>query len=715
MFKKLSFLFVILLIVPKLLLAENVTKLFTQGSYDSAFREGYADALSGDPESSYIIGRILVEGKGSAKENINDGIDFIKSSASDDFLKAVVFLAKNYEEGIYTAENRSTALKYYEIAKKLDGSKYSKKVAELRIALFGEVSKKTCVLYDKKNKKNAYKIGQCIAKNFLEGNASSYFLVSFDNGNNNSFLSAAKRMLKVKSNTDLMPLVIRIPDFKRKASKSEINKFKKLINQNGFDSSFCGKAAKKNRFSKPEKSSGNNAGCALAAEKGDSGAATVAYEWWKNGSNGFPRKKKYAESLLKKMETSEDVNIAEILEKYEDQPKIHYEKSMTFIKSRKLNKSIVGKALSLEIELISKKDFDFADDYSDVANVIEYVDWKAVDTEILAKFYKFYMLELKDESDDLNTPRVKNNIKKITYNKSFIKSLGALRDGGELANKFMMTAVFENCEALNYATKYNDDLDISIETIQEAQGLLLNKCDLKVAKKSMKELLKIAKRDIDSVKIFIDQRLNHRLPCQDYSDFLEFNKNNLEDFDADFDSLNNQCLQHSIVAYKLASLEYKNKSYDTSYEYAEQGCNSSKSRGCSILATLLLHKKTTESSQMSNDEIMLAAIDFLKVGHENGDINSTALLHDLVNKSPLFSIHADTNLAKEIFPDLKKSKAISAIIQVKKQCFSLDPIKSLFKNCSSVCSFAKRTNKRKDIDIGAVYALQSIFKKQACL
>ena len=722
MFKKLSFLFVILLIAPKLLLAENVTKLFTQGSYDAAFRAGYADALSGDPESSYIIGRILVEGKGSAKENINDGIDFIKSSAKDNFLKAVVFLAKNYEEGTYTSENSSKALQYYEKAEKLGGSEYAKKVTELSIALSGKISKKSCERYNKTNKKNAYNIGQCIAKNLLEGNASSYFLISFDNGNNNAFLSAAKKMLKAKSNIDLMPLVIRMPDFKRKASKSEIEEFKNLINQNGYDSSFCGKVAKKNRFSKPEKSSSNDAGCALAAEKGEARAAQIAYGWWKNGSNGFPKKKKYADSLLEKLESNKNADVSEILKKYEQDPKLHFKKSMEFIKENSLNKSIVGKSLSFEIELIAEdKLLSFAESYRDVANVIEYVDWNAVDTDILARFYKVYMHDLKvdDEDGELKTPRVKNNFKKIPYNKKFIKSLGALKNGGQLANKFMITSIFNDCDALNYATSNSDNLNIPIDTLQEAQEATINKCvgNLDVASDSMKNLLKKSKSDLESVKIFIEKKLNHRRPCSDYSEFLELNENDIKNFDVDFDNLNSACSEHSIVAYKLASIAYQIKDYDQAYKYAEQSCNTEPSRGCEIVASMLLEKKSANASAYSYEEAENLALDYLEIGNLQGDVISKAMLFDLIDKTPLISRIADQEKAKELYKDLKKSETISAQIQVKKECFKSrgDIFKLITKSCKQVCIWAKRTKKRRDLDLGSIRSINSILTEQKCV
>ena len=231
MFKKiLVILFMSLL--PNATLANNASDLYNNEDYDAAYRAAYADALSGDPESSFIIGQILIDGKGSANENISKGIEFIKSSAKSDYLKAVDFLAVNYEEGKYSSENKTLALEYYEQAEKLGNKKAGKKVTELRVALSGAISKKSCVRYNKSEKKNYYNIGQCIVRNYMEGNASSYFLKSFDNGNNGAYLLASQRMLKEK-NINLMPLVKRIPEFKRKATKSQKAKFKKQIKRYG--------------------------------------------------------------------------------------------------------------------------------------------------------------------------------------------------------------------------------------------------------------------------------------------------------------------------------------------------------------------------------------------------------------------------------------------------------------------------------------------------
>ena len=720
MLKKYLFIILCIFFYPNLLSASEVSKLFKEGSYDSAFRVGYADALSGDPESSFIIGKILIDGRGSAKENINKGIEFIETAADSKYLKAVIFLAKNYDDGNYTSEDKTKALAYYEQCEKLGGpNECSRKVTGLRIASSGEISKKSCVRYNKKNKKNFLKIGRCISRNFLDGNASSYFLKAFDNGDSGAFLLASQRMLKAKD-IDLMPIAKRIPEFKNKANKSQQNKFIKQILRFGYDGSFCGKVAKKNRFSKEKKSNGNDAACALAAEAGDDQAATIAYEWWKNGSEGFPRSSRYAQGLIDKLEENVDVDVVRLLRKFESNPKKHFRKAMEYISANPLNLSQVGQELKLEIGMIADKNYmAFASNYRDIADAIEYIDWKSVDTQTLAKFYISYYFDLllnHKHGGELTTPRVKNNINKIPYKKSFISSLGKMEGGGELANTFLTSRIYQNCDALKYAIKKQDELDIPFETIEDARKQSLQKCDFALAKKSMKELLKIAKRDLNLVKIFIEKRLNHRLPCKDYSDFLQYNENDPNDFDVDYEKNNEFCSTFPIVSYKLAIIAYQEQLYDEAYQYALQGCENEdhKSKGCDLLAMIIIEGKSIETNNMDYDQKMMEAIGYVTTGHENGDINSTAFLHNIVDKPILFSKFADTDLAKELLLDLENSKQLSAQIEVQKTCFSADPLKSLFKNCEPVCAWAKRKNKSKNIDVVSRYLLQSIFEKNVC-
>ena len=595
MLKKLFVLF-ILCTFPNALLAKNASEFYENEDYDAAYRAAYADALDGDPESSFIIGKILIDGKGSADENLNKGIQFITSAAESDYLKAVIFLAKDYEEGKYASKSSSKSLKYYEQCEKLGGPRScNKKVTSLRKKSFGAISKKSCVRYNKKDKENFYNIGQCIVRNYLEGNASSYFLKAFDNGNKGAYLLASERMLKEKD-INLMPLVKRIPEFKRQASKSQKTKFIKQIKRYGYDGSFCGKlknkSSKKNMFAKPKTTGGNNAACALAAEAGDPTALPIAYEWWNNGLKGFPKAKKYAQQLMENLESNDDVDIVSVLRKFENDPKKHFKKAMEYIKSNPLASKIVGKELKLEIGLIANGDaLAFASEYRDIANVIEYIDWNAVNSKVLAKFYRQYKIELLEQEHDgeLETPRVKKNLKNIPFKTSFVKTLGSLEDGGELAYNYLTSVIFNDCKALDYALKNIDELDIPMDLIQDAQSNLINKCDLKVAKLSMKELLDKAYRDLDTYKIPVENRMNKkRLDCNDYNDFLKYNRRDPSDFEIDYDRNNEICATFPVVSYQLATKAYKEEQYDEAYKYSLKGCENEDhpSKGCDLLAMI---------------------------------------------------------------------------------------------------------------------------------
>ena len=46
--------------------------------------------------------------------------------------------------------------------------------------------------------------------------------------------------------------------------------------------------------------------------------------------------------------------------------------------------------------------------------------------------------------------------------------------------------------------------------IQNAQAILINKCDLRVSKLTMKELLNKAYRDLDTFKIPVENRMNKK-------------------------------------------------------------------------------------------------------------------------------------------------------------------------------------------------------------
>ena len=79
--------------------ANEAMKFFENEDYDASFRLSYSKALSGDRESEYIIGRILLEGMGTSNTKKKEGLNFLKASASKEYLKAIIFLADSYYNG----------------------------------------------------------------------------------------------------------------------------------------------------------------------------------------------------------------------------------------------------------------------------------------------------------------------------------------------------------------------------------------------------------------------------------------------------------------------------------------------------------------------------------------------------------------------------------------------------------------------------------------
>lgn len=714
MFKKLLIFLFFIFITPKLLIANDVTELFDQGSYDKAFRSGYAEALSGDPENSFIIGKILINGKGSAKKNISKGLEFISFAAEGNLKTAVVFLAKNYEEGTYSSVSKRKALKYYEQCEKLGGSsKCSKKVTQLRIASSGAISKKSCVRYNKKDKKIANKIGKCIVAGHLDGNASSYFFISFDKGNNDAFISAARRILKDKSKSNLMKIIVRIPKFDKKASKKQLKKFTNLLIDYGYSSGECGTAKNSLGFA----SKGNVPSCVLAATAGDQKAQTKAAIYWRDGLHGLPKSKRYFKKMIANAQEGGEADIAGILEVLKSDPREHFIKAKQYLNDNPMNVKLVSKAFKLELELLALQEHvAFASKTQDVADVIEIVDWSNIDKKLLGRFVYFYVQEL-SSIDRLNTPRVKKNINKIPFSEEmFVELLKQGSGAGETAYKFIETKIFKDCNAFDYILKNEGVIDIKI--VQSAQKSMFKKCKqsgLKV--RSMKALLQDALIDLESVKVPIEVLLNDRLACKQYSDFLEYSDLEVpaEYFNVNFKKLNKQCSKFGIVSYSLAKIAYSKKEYDKAYKYSNKSCMSDQSIGCELIASMIRDNKSSSASQFSYNDRDGAAISLLERGHKAGDIKSTAMLFDIFDQS--FSAIGNTKRALTLLEDLKKSETLPAEIRVKAECFNnrkLDLLKFVTQNCKAVCSWAKTTLSNKTFDQGSSAALKEILKKATC-
>ena len=109
-------------------IANDGMKLINNKDYDGAFRASYAEALDGDYISQYTVGKILLEGLGTAEPNINQAMEYLKLSIKAGHGPAALYVARQYESGEFLSKNDAKALKYYETAKSLGVSKVNQKI-----------------------------------------------------------------------------------------------------------------------------------------------------------------------------------------------------------------------------------------------------------------------------------------------------------------------------------------------------------------------------------------------------------------------------------------------------------------------------------------------------------------------------------------------------------------------------------------------------------
>ena len=124
---------------------------FTAGVYadqtDAEFRKHYAAALQGQSNSQLIIGRILLEGGGSVRQDVPKARIFLDRSIKAGNGAAAKYTAQQYENGKLLGKNEEKALKYYKEAKRLGVAGLDGVILRLTEGLRGSHSREACIRY----------------------------------------------------------------------------------------------------------------------------------------------------------------------------------------------------------------------------------------------------------------------------------------------------------------------------------------------------------------------------------------------------------------------------------------------------------------------------------------------------------------------------------------------------------------------------------------
>ena len=434
--------------------------------------------------------------------------------------------------------------------------------------------------------------------------------------------------------------------------------------------------------------------------------------------------------MINQAQDGAETDIAAILEVLKVDPRDHFKKAKEYLINNPMNTSLVAKAFKVELELLADRNHqEFASSTSDVADVISIVDWSVIDQQKLGKFIYYYYQDL-SKIKELSTIEIRKNIEKIDFSEEmFIELVSQGKGAGKLSNEFLSNKIFSDCNAFDYVSK-NKDL-VTLEKLKSAQKVMIKQCKKSGTEtKSMKALLLEGLDDLDTVKVPIEVMLSERLPCQSYSDFLQFKELPVPDdyFNVDFKKLNKKCSKYGIVSYSLAKIAFSNafklkdkskskseKEYTKAFKYSKKACNSDQARGCELVASMIRQNISSEASQYSYNQRDAVAITFLEKGHKAGDIKSTAMLFDIYDQN--FSSIGDTKKALKLLNQLNESEDLAAEIRVKKECFSnrnLDIFKLITQNCTAVCAFAKSNLENKKLDQGSISVLIEIGKRELC-
>jgi len=145
---------------------------FNKKRFDSAFRALWPDAEAGQASAMFYIGRIYMEGLGSAPKDTSKGMSYITRSADKGFEPAIKIVAQSAER----SGNLKVALNYYEKLKDRGDISSIEKIAEINEKLFGkdrELTASYCNSLESSkilNKSfNEFRYAECITSGKLSG------------------------------------------------------------------------------------------------------------------------------------------------------------------------------------------------------------------------------------------------------------------------------------------------------------------------------------------------------------------------------------------------------------------------------------------------------------------------------------------------------------------------------------------------------------------
>ena len=587
---------VFLLFVSFQVSANEASTYFKDKNYDAAYRAAYADALSGDSKSQFIVGRIIMNGLGSSERRVNEGAGYIMSSSDNGFVDATIYLAKNYESGEVFDKNLKKALSYYQKASKQGASGFGNKIFDLTQKTSGTTSKQSCQMYSKKDKTRVSDLIECHLKGHIEGNIAQYYLWNYDqNSEPENILEAAKYLTDESSeyyNPDL--LIPYIPLFKLSANQSQTQNWQKFFNSGKYSADSC--ASKTDGFGFTSEL--NVYECIFAAEANFTEAIITTSKWWSDGKHGLPRNLEYSQLQISSLDGRGSPSL-QLIPLKED-AEAHYIKLVDMMAENPFLLENLREELAVEVNAIIKGEYNIfsratQEEYRNVNGikfVLKNVDFGAVDDNSYAQIHKLIHFNETFISNSLN---VDGDILRNLYFDDFSEDLFDVVFQNDNSNgiKYLEHYVASDCNALSIGFKFAEK--INAELLALAQTSIT--CDQSLVGDTVDVLAKMFQtnpnRAVQQLNTFLLSKDNKQ--CEYFETYIkakELNRSIQSPDEQLAKEARNMCLNSSgVVSAYYGKKDFSNENYNDAYQKLEIACDLAVGEACGYQAYLYEYQK----------------------------------------------------------------------------------------------------------------------------
>lgn len=645
------------------------TLSFNNEDYDKAHRLLYVHALEDNKDAQFIIGKIYMNGLGSAEKDVNLGVEFIKKSINGGNINAALFLSSAYEKGEIVTKDITKALSYLQDAVELGVTNKQKDVLRLTTLVEGKTSKNSCNLYSKNDRSRVKDLISCMKKGYIKGDIIKYYKWDFEDNNNlNSLYNAVKLIIDEDSKYYNLDNVIEfIPLFVMNATEDDLKKWRKLFSDGRFKSEDCigeNDGFVQKPLTEPVK-------CILAAESGQQQAIQTVIPWWFNGEYGLPLEKEYAEVLRNQLDASSDPLI--VCKTLREIPSDHFQCLKNVAESNEFFVEKIADELFVEVKQINSKKYEtFKDGAKDIKFVLSYVNYDILEPSDFSKIYlKIFTDPAFTNNNFDKDPQINQKLSEAKFDHKRYQEIS--KNNSIIALQYIEKYLMADCSAVQYASS---DFNLLKNINSSLYNQAVSDCGINDAADQFQTVLN---SDQNSAINLLEKQFSD----EDYDEFCKnsetFVKNNTQTF---YESLPEdlskgmlqQCNNSLVIKSNFAINNYISgyPNLDLIFEDLEYTCEEKIAASCGYAAYIFMFEKidANRSLRTGNNPSgkRSRAYTLALRGCDLGDNASCAVAYDVLTQKQVIGTIIQTTEKEYIFNLLSERYSDAFLIRENAQC-----------------------------------------------